>query len=130
MRRNHLFLHFPLSHLQYTKYFIDDFLHEQLLHLPIEHEQLSIIGLMLSVTSSSWPLWSEWTVREWFPTPFNWVRYVGFNFTGFPKVASLDPCSFCILKDSRRKWNEHPKVYIRHRSKMICPSCFGRCLFW
>ena len=53
MRRNHLFLHFPLSHLQYAKYFIDDFLHEQLLHLPFEHEQLSIIGLMLSVTTSS-----------------------------------------------------------------------------
>ena len=53
MRRNRLFLPFPLSHLQYTKYFIDNFLHEQLLHLPFEHEQLFVIGLMLSVTTSS-----------------------------------------------------------------------------
>ena len=50
MRRNHLFLQFPLSHFQYTEHFIDDFLHEQLLHLPFEHEQVAIIGL-LSVTA-------------------------------------------------------------------------------
>ena len=53
MRRNHLFLQFPLSHLQYIKHFIGDFLRKQLLHLPIEHEQVAIIGLMLSVTASS-----------------------------------------------------------------------------
>ena len=53
MRRNHLFLHFSLSFRLYTKHFIDDFLHEQLLHLPFEHEQVAIIGLMLSVTASS-----------------------------------------------------------------------------
>ena len=44
---------FPLSHLQYTKHFIDDFLHGQLLHLPFEHEQVAIIGLMLSMTAWS-----------------------------------------------------------------------------
>ena len=53
MKRNHLFSHSPLSHLQYARHFIDDFLHEQLLHLPFEHEQVAIIGLMLSVTASS-----------------------------------------------------------------------------
>ena len=42
MRRNHLFSHFPLSHLQYAKHFIDDFLHEQLVHLPFEYEQVAI----------------------------------------------------------------------------------------
>ena len=51
--RNYLFLHFTLSQLQFTKHFIDDFLHKQLLHLPFEHEQVAIIGLMLSVTVSS-----------------------------------------------------------------------------
>ena len=54
MRRNHLFLNFPLSHLQYTKHFIDDFLHEQTPHLPFEREQVAIIGLMLSMTASSY----------------------------------------------------------------------------
>ena len=44
MRRDHLLLHYPLSGLQYTKHFIDDFLHEQLLHLPFEHEQIAIIA--------------------------------------------------------------------------------------
>ena len=53
MRRNRLFLHFPLSHLQYIKHFIDDFLHELLLHLPFKHEQVPIIGLMLPVTAST-----------------------------------------------------------------------------
>ena len=52
MRRNHLFLHFPLSHLQVTKHFIDGFLHEQLLHLPFKHEQVDIISLIISVTAS------------------------------------------------------------------------------
>ena len=53
MKRDHLFLRFPLSHLQYTKHFID-FLHKQLLHLPFKHKQVAIIGLMLSVTASSY----------------------------------------------------------------------------
>ena len=53
MRRNHFFLHFLLSHLQYTKHSIDDFLHEQLLPLTFRHEEIAIIGLMLSVTASS-----------------------------------------------------------------------------
>ena len=53
MRRNNLFLHYPLSHLHYTKYFADDFLHDELLHLPFELMQNAIIGLVLSVTASS-----------------------------------------------------------------------------
>ena len=53
MRRNNLFSHFPLSHLKHTKHFIDDFLYDQLLHLPFEHEQVAVIGLMLSVTTLS-----------------------------------------------------------------------------
>ena len=52
MRKYHLFLHFILSYFQYTKHVIDDFLHEQLLHLRFEHDQVYIIGLMLSITAS------------------------------------------------------------------------------
>ena len=51
MRRNHLFLHFPLSHWQYTKNFIDDSLHKHLLHLPL---MLSVIGVILVL-----PVWYE-----------------------------------------------------------------------
>ena len=50
MRRNHLFLYFPLSHFQYTKHFIDDFLRKQLL---FEHEKVAIICLMFSATVTS-----------------------------------------------------------------------------
>ena len=45
-----------ISHLLYTKHFFDDFLHEQLMHLPFEHEQVAIIGLMLSGMLLSIPL--------------------------------------------------------------------------
>ena len=84
MRRNHLFLHFPLSHWQYTKNFIDDSLHKHLLHLPL---MLSVIGVILVL-----PVWYERTVREWFSNLFNCVRYVGFNFTELPKVTSFNTC--------------------------------------
>ena len=105
MRRNHLFLHFPLSYLQYTKHFIDDFQHKQFLQLPFEHEQVKpIIDLMLSVTASSCQCGTnEWT-GSGFP-PIQLGQYVGFNFTKLPKVVSLDTCSFYMLKDSRLRWN-------------------------
>ena len=74
-------------------------------------------------------VWYEWTIREWFTTSFSWMKYVGFSFTELPKRANLDTCSFYMLKDSRWRWNKHPKLYIRHRNKMICPLCFEGCLF-
>ena len=48
--------------------------------------------------------WYKWTAREWLPTPFDWVRYGGFNFTELSKVPSLDTCLFYMLKDSRWRW--------------------------
>ena len=130
MRRNHLFLHFPLSHLQYIKNFIDDFYTSSCYIYSLNMSKLLFYYRFNVICDSLLlPLWYEWTIRELFPSPFNWVRYVGFNFNEFPKVAILDTCSFYMLKDSRWRWNQHPKVYIRRRNKMICPSCFEGCLF-
>ena len=53
IQHNHFILHFPLSHLRYIKHFIEDFLHEQLLHSPFEHEHVAITSFILSVTASS-----------------------------------------------------------------------------
>ena len=47
-------LTFPLSHLECAKHFVHYFLHDQLLHLLFEYGQDAIIGLMVSVTASSW----------------------------------------------------------------------------
>ena len=125
MRRNHLLLHFPLSHLQNTKHFIDDFLHEQ---LPLEHEQVAIIGLMLSVKASSCQFGTNEPPGKSFQT-----HSIGsgmlLSISELPKVTSLDTCSFYMLKNSRWRWNYHLKVYIRRRNKMIYPPCFEGCLF-
>ena len=53
MRRNHLFLLFLLSHLQYTKHFTDDFYMSSYCIYPLNIKQIAIIGLMLSATAWS-----------------------------------------------------------------------------
>ena len=66
---------------------------------PLNIKQIAIIGLMLSVTALSCQCGTN--ELSGFPIPFNWVSYVGFNFTEFTKVARLDACLFHMLKDSR-----------------------------
>ena len=99
MRRNHLFLLFLLSHLQYTKHFTDDFYMSSYCIYPLNIKQIAIIGLMLSVTALSCQCGTN--ELSGFPIPFNWVSYVSFNFTEFTKVARLDACLFPMLKNSR-----------------------------
>ena len=90
---------------------------------PLNIKQIAIIGLMLSVTALSCQCGTN--ELSGFPIPFNWVSYVGFNFTEFTKVARLDACLFHMLKDSRQGWNQHREDVEIRRS--VRPVLKGAC---